>query len=67
MKNMCEKDEYCQFGDLMKFDKSIILTGFNIFIFLYNFKEVIPGYEYLQNFDSEFKNESIYKYKQKEY
>jgi hypothetical protein len=66
-KNMCEKDEYCQFGDLIKFDKSIILAGFNIFIFLYNFKEVMPGYEYMQNFDSEFKNESIYKYKQKEY
>ena len=53
---MCEKDEYCQFGDLIKFDKSIILAGFNIFIFLYNFKEVMPGYEHIQNFDSEFKN-----------
>jgi hypothetical protein len=64
---MCEKGEYCQFGHLIKFDKEIIMGGFNIFIFLYGFKEVDPGYEYLQNFDSEFKNEAIYRYKQSEY
>lgn len=28
---------------------------------------VDPTYEYLANFDSEFKNEAIYKYKMKEY
>ncbi len=52
---MCEQDEFCEFGNLIKFDKSIIAAGFNIFIFLYNFKEVDPGYEDLQDFDSEFK------------
>ncbi len=35
---MCEINEYCQFGHLIKFDKPIIAAGFNIFIFLYNFK-----------------------------
>jgi hypothetical protein len=66
-KNMCEKDEYCEFGHLIEFDKSIIAAGFNIFIFLYNFKVVHPNYEYLQNFDSDFRNEAIYQFKKHEY
>ena len=57
---MCERNEFCQFGHLIKFDKPIIAAGFNIFIFLFNFKEVDPHYEFLSNFDSEFKNESIF-------
>ena len=64
---MCEKGEYCEFGSLTHSDKDIIAAGFNIFIFLYGFKMVDPNYEYLQNFDSKFKNEAIYKYKMKEY
>ena len=64
---MCEKDEFCEFGHLIKFDKQIILAGFNIFIFLYTFKEVDPDYEYLVDFDSQFKNEALIKYKKKDY
>lgn len=37
---MCEKDEFCEFGNLIKFDKEVIAAGFNLFIFLFNFKEV---------------------------
>ncbi len=64
---MCEKGEFCEYGSLTHSDKDIIAAGFNIFIFLYGFKMVDPNYEYLQNFDSQFKNEAIYKYKKQEY
>ena len=64
---MCEKGEFCEFGDLIEADQDIISAGFNLFIFLYKFKMVDPTYEYLANFDSEFKNEAIYKYKKNEY
>lgn len=40
--NLCEKDEFCEYGHLIRFDKLIIAAGFNIFIFLYNYKEVDP-------------------------
>ena len=66
-KNMCEKGEFCEFGNLIEADHGIITAGFNIFIFLYTFKLVDPTYEYLANFDSKFKNEAIYQYKMKEY
>ncbi len=64
---MCEKGEFCEFGDLIEADQDIIAAGFNLFIFLYKFKMVDPTNEYLANFDSEFKNEAIYKYKKNEY
>ena len=57
---MCEKGEFCEFGNLIEADHEIIYAGFNIFIFLYTFKLVDPPYEYLANFDSKFKNEAIY-------
>ena len=64
---MCEKDEFCEFGHLILYDKEIIAAGFNIFIFLNNFKEVYPTYEPLRNFDSEFKNEEVYRQMKKAY
>lgn len=65
--NLCEKDEFCEQGHLIKFDKQIIAAGFNIFIFLYNYKEVDPQCENLENFDSEFKNEKVFRKMKKEF
>lgn len=64
---MCEKDEFCEHGHLIVFDKQIIAAGFNIFIFLYNYKEVDPECETLEKFDSEFKNEKLFIKMQREY
>ena len=59
--NMCEKDEFCEFGHMIAFDKSIITAGFNIFIFLYTFKEVLPYHKDLKDCDFELKNDEQYK------
>lgn len=57
---MCEQNEYCEFGHLIKYDKEIIASGFNIFLFLYQYKEVDPDCEQLSDFDYHFKNETTY-------
>jgi hypothetical protein len=64
---MCEKDEFCEYGHLIKFDKLVIAAGFNIFIFLYNFKAVTPEYTPLENFDCEFRNDSLFNKMKKVY
>lgn len=59
---MCEKGEFCEFGDQIRgVDKHVVAAGFNIFIFLYNFKEVDPANEALLPFDPHFKNDRLYK------
>lgn len=57
---MCEQNEYCEFGHLIKFDKDIITSGFNIFLFLFQYKEVNPDCLDLNDFDYRFKNENTY-------
>jgi len=45
---------------LISFDKEIIEAGFNFFIFLYGFKQVIPEHKELKDCDFMFQNDDLY-------
>ena len=57
---MCEKDEFCQYGHLLKVDKEIILSGFNIFTFLYNFKDSVKDSSLVKDCDFTQNNDDLY-------
>ena len=59
--NMCEKDEYCQYGHLISYDLQIIQAAFNIFIFMYHYREIMPESKEVEDCDFDMKNEEMYK------
>eukprot|EP00347_Sterkiella_histriomuscorum_P002968 403366109 len=65
--NICVKNEFCQFGHLITFDKKIISAGFNLFIFLQAFKEALPLHQEIQDCDFMIKKEKKYRYHYQDY
>jgi hypothetical protein len=66
--NMCEKDEYCEFDNLIPFDKDIIISGFNSFMILLEMKAMFPDEETLKNFEFDIqKNLEYYNYFKREF
>ena len=63
---MCEKDEFCEYGHLIEFDKQIITAGFNMFMFLYQFKEADPSHPDLLNFDLKLEKDNLFQQFQKQ-